>query len=192
MNQEIHPCGIVLAAGASSRMGSPKSLLKLPTGTRLADEQHALLHRAGCNPTKIILGAEASTIVPSLTSPTAINSQWKQGRITSIQCGLNALPESSFYIVLPVDAVGIQQETIETLLRHPSTAAFVRPMYQDNPGHILRVSPEGKELLLKLPQREDVQVNQYMKDQTEFYPCDDAAVINNINAPDEWETWLKS
>ena len=42
------PCGLVLAGGRSSRMGTDKAALLHPDGRPLARRCHDLLHAAGC------------------------------------------------------------------------------------------------------------------------------------------------
>jgi hypothetical protein len=97
--------GLILAAGASSRMGQPKALLEDASGRPLAAVQADLLRDAGCEPAMIVLGAMADRITPRLTGYAfTIHTGWAQGRITSLQAGLRACPVRAGYAVLPVDA----------------------------------------------------------------------------------------
>ena len=87
---------LVLAAGASTRFGSPKQLVRI--------EGRPLLHRAlaaatevGGHAVTVVLGANADQLTPLLKhSPASvvINRQWKEGLASSLRAGIRALPGS--------------------------------------------------------------------------------------------------
>jgi molybdenum cofactor cytidylyltransferase len=84
---------VVLAAGASRRMGTPKQLLKIE-GVSLVRRaaEHAL--DSGCRPVVVVLGANADLIAPELNGLAiniAVNHAWKTGMSSSICCGLETL-----------------------------------------------------------------------------------------------------
>ena len=59
--------GLVLAAGAGSRMGQPKALVRAADGTPWLEQSISLLQSAGCDPVVVVLGAEAdaaATLIP--------------------------------------------------------------------------------------------------------------------------------
>ena len=87
--------GIVLAAGASRRMGSPKALLRGPDGIPLAARQAARLLAGGCEGVAVVLGAEIERIRPELPPglATVENPRWAKGRASSLQAGLGAFPK---------------------------------------------------------------------------------------------------
>ncbi|WP_414582519.1 nucleotidyltransferase family protein [Scytonema sp. PCC 10023] len=84
---------IILAAGASTRMGTPKQLLKY--------KQHSLLRHmveqaiaSVCKPIIVVLGAYAERIRPEIESFNAHiveNLDWSDGMSRSIQVGIEAL-----------------------------------------------------------------------------------------------------
>jgi len=88
---------IILAAGASSRLGSPKQLLLLdgqPLVTRAA--QAALT--AGAWPVVVVLGAHAEKIRPTLARLPVIvveNAAWPEGMAASIRTGITTLGQFS-------------------------------------------------------------------------------------------------
>lgn len=84
---------ILLAAGASKRMGSPKQLLDF-RGQPLV--RHAASAALGsiCSPVAVVLGANAERVAPVLDGVPvriALNPRWAEGMGTSIQAGLDAL-----------------------------------------------------------------------------------------------------
>jgi molybdenum cofactor cytidylyltransferase len=84
---------IILAAGASTRLGQPKQLLLHEGRTLIARTATAALD-AGASPVIIVLGAHAEKIRPALASlPVLIaeNPAWPEGMASSIATGLNTL-----------------------------------------------------------------------------------------------------
>jgi CTP:molybdopterin cytidylyltransferase MocA len=84
---------IVLAAGASRRLGQPKQLVDFK-GESLLARALRTAHEAGAAPVFVILGAHAGAIEPLIHPDDAIlvrNDAWEQGISTSIHAGLRAL-----------------------------------------------------------------------------------------------------
>jgi CTP:molybdopterin cytidylyltransferase MocA len=93
MSSTSTTAGLVLAAGASSRMGYPKALLPTPANVPLAVHQMRLLRAAGCPRVAVVLGAHAESIAKKITDGEVVqHPDWAKGRLTSIQAGLRALP----------------------------------------------------------------------------------------------------
>jgi molybdenum cofactor cytidylyltransferase len=84
---------IVLAAGASRRLGQPKQLLMLDGETLLARSVR-LAGEAGVAPILVVVGARAELIgaaVPPGIATVVMNEDWEQGIASSIHAGVNAL-----------------------------------------------------------------------------------------------------
>ena len=95
MNPSV--AAIVLAAGASRRLGQPKQLLLLG-GETLLERALRLSIEAGAAPVFAVLGAQQQRIlhsVPMRNAIQVINDRWEQGISTSIHAGLEALKESA-------------------------------------------------------------------------------------------------
>lgn len=82
---------IILAAGASRRMGSPKQLLKIDNQT-LIERAIAITQALANQQTVVVLGANAEKIIPFIPSLPAldfiINENWEQGMGTTLKTGL--------------------------------------------------------------------------------------------------------
>jgi molybdenum cofactor cytidylyltransferase len=90
---------IVLAAGASRRLGQPKQLL-VHCGETLIERALRLATQAAASPIFAVLGAHRERIFQTVTMRDAIqviNDRWEQGISTSIHAGLDALDEFSPY-----------------------------------------------------------------------------------------------
>lgn len=184
--------GIVLAAGASRRMGSPKALLRGADGVPLAALQAALLRAGGCAAAAVVLGADTGRIRKELPDDlvTIENPRWAQGRATSIQAGIGAFPAVDGWLLLPVDAVGVKTETIRALLmaavQDPS--AFWRPLYRGEKGHLLWIPREAEEMVMSLPPA--ARVDEWVRPLARTLETDDPAILRNLNTPEEWAALL--
>jgi molybdenum cofactor cytidylyltransferase len=92
----VTSAGIVLAAGASRRMGSPKQLL--PMGGRpLLEAVVAAACASRLDEVVVVLGANAEAIRSAVAwgrARTVVNDEHAQGMSTSLQAGVRALDES--------------------------------------------------------------------------------------------------
>ncbi|MBD2743906.1 nucleotidyltransferase family protein [Coleofasciculus sp. FACHB-1120] len=84
---------IILAAGASTRMGTPKQLL-LYQGRSFLRHTAEIAIASLCQPIVVVLGANAEQIKPEVSElPIQIveNPQWAEGMSSSIRVGIEAL-----------------------------------------------------------------------------------------------------
>jgi CTP:molybdopterin cytidylyltransferase MocA len=88
---------VVLAAGASRRLGQPKQLLMLDGETLLARSVR-LAREAGAAHVIVVVGAQAESIgavVPAASATMVTNEDWEQGIASSIHAGVKALDAAS-------------------------------------------------------------------------------------------------
>lgn len=189
----MRTAGIVLAAGASQRMGRPKALLCGPDGVPLAAQQAEVLRRGGCNWVAVVVGSEADRVRSGLPGglATVENPRWAQGRATSLQTGAGAFPEADGVLFLPVDAVGVKPTTIRALLAAAETnpSHVWRPVHNGVTGHVLWVPRVWVAELQRLP--EDARVDEWAKPLAQELDVDDPAILRNVNTPQDWEELTK-
>lgn len=186
--------GIVLAAGASSRMGQPKALLMTPEGTPLIIDQARRLEQGGVSPVVLVIGHDADAIAPVIRAThhsMMIHRDWMDGRLSSLQAGLRALEPVHGAIILPVDTPGIAATTITALLeRADHTAAdCLRPMHDGLAGHIAWISARTIRDLIDIKPDPSFRLDIWLKAREEHFPVDDPAVIRNINTPAAWRAY---
>lgn len=133
----MKPAGIILSAGESRRMGSPKALLDCGGQTFL--DRLILLFSAFCVPVVIVLGHEAETIRAGLRhsekARIVVNSDYPLGQLTSMQRGLEAVPPAcSGALFTLVDHPAVRAETIRRIL-DTASSSLVIPRYEGRRGH---------------------------------------------------------
>src|SRR5271154_5794289 len=98
MTEAVTTCAaIVLAAGASTRLGQPKQLLRVD-GESLLRRTVRFAIDSGCLPVFVVLGCDATALTPQLGDLAAsaiINDQWQAGMASSLQAGLHAALDTS-------------------------------------------------------------------------------------------------
>lgn len=84
-----HVAGIILAAGSSSRFGSPKQLLPWGAATVLISVVQTALETC-LTPVIVVLGANADLIEPTLPGACVVirNDSWSLGQSTSLRVAL--------------------------------------------------------------------------------------------------------
>jgi CTP:molybdopterin cytidylyltransferase MocA len=135
---------IVLAAGASRRLGQPKQLL-MHGGETLLMRAVRLANQAGATPVLTILGANIEAIRDSVglvpNSIPVINDKWEQGISTSIYAGLKSLnevaPNAPGALILSCDQPRLGADHLRTLIQTflaQSEPTIVASTYSDVVG----------------------------------------------------------
>lgn len=138
--------GIVLAAGASERMGRCKALLPIRGGAAV-DVVVAALREAGVSPVIVVVGKHATDIVAQADLSDAevvVHEDWEAGRTSSIQAGLRSVPEEARAVVLAlVDMPYVEASTVGTLVGAfealPGSQAVI-PIHGNRRGHPIVLS----------------------------------------------------
>ena len=185
---------IILAAGASTRMGSPKALLRIGEKTFL---QHIVdaLTEAGVHDIVIVLGAHAQTIQQDLGwfhRTVVINKQWERGQLSSTITGLHTLSTQNLEAILlcPVDRPLITPTLISGMIKSfkNNRTQIVVPTYSGRRGHPLLVGSslfhELEHLTGQLGVRE--LLSNHRNDVLEF-STDNDGIVQNIDTPEDYE-----
>lgn len=132
--------GIILAAGASSRMGQSKPLLVWRGQPFIAHVARAAL-AAELAPVVVVTGARGDEVRAALTdAPVEMvhNPEWAEGQSTSVRAGLRALPpDTSATIFLLADQPQVPRELLRALVEHylQTRPPIVAPMIDGRRGN---------------------------------------------------------
>jgi molybdenum cofactor cytidylyltransferase len=133
---------VILAAGASTRMGTPKQLLVVD-GQPLVVRAVAAALASEAWPVIVVLGAQADKIRPALSRlPVliAMNSAWAEGLATSIRVGVATLQQFSRQLdgalFALCDQPAFSADTIARLVaaQRDGGRSIVAARYQGKPG----------------------------------------------------------
>lgn len=142
MAKPFHFGAVVLAAGASTRMGEPKQLLRLDGRTLLRRTVDTLLASPAW-PVVVVLGAHFESIRPEVARlPVLIaeNREWTEGLASSIRTGVKVLEEFSLSLeaalLVLCDQPNLSPEAITRLVEahHRTGKSIVAAGYGEHPG----------------------------------------------------------
>ena len=133
--------GLLLAAGAGTRMGKPKALMRDPDGTSWLSRTVAVLREGGCEAVTVVLGAGADDAAPLLRDTGAavvVAEDWSEGMGASLRAGLRALAGSDAVaaVVMLVDLPDVTAEVVRHVAaRVTGPGQLARASYAGRPGH---------------------------------------------------------
>lgn len=109
--------GLILAAGASTRLGHPKQLVLL-NGETLLDRSIRVARQAGCAPIVVVVGAYEDLIRREcqLEDLSVIsNPDWAQGMGTSLSRGAQAFDDVAGILVMTCDMPTVSPDHLRAL-----------------------------------------------------------------------------
>ena len=196
---------VILSAGESSRMGSPKALVPFRGRTFL---EHLLAaveaNRISQNPTessaairgigltRVVLGAHVQEITGKLSLDPAdvvVNSDWKQGQLSSIQAAIRSLPEKQtdgillFLVDHPLVSAAVVGEIITQF--YETGRPIVLPKFRGKRGHPVIFARRLYDELLAAPADQGARavVWAHAPEVLEV-PTEDEGVVLNLNDPE--------
>ncbi len=129
--------GIVLAAGAGSRLGRPKALMRTADGEPWVARAVRLLQAAGCDHVLVVLGAsaeQASTLVPP-ESDIFVVENWADGMGESLRQALATALGDAALITL-VDLPDLPSEVARRILSGiVDDSTLTQAVFDGRPGH---------------------------------------------------------
>ncbi len=132
--------GLMLAAGSSSRMGSPKQLLPWGKST-LIEHCISVAKQSKLDSLLVVLGAQAAAIkdsIQSLDVDIAVNDDWASGMASTITTGLDWLSSSDKLdgiLIMLADQPFIRKEDFDTMINaFDSRDRIIASRYKDHLG----------------------------------------------------------
>ena len=181
---------LVLAAGAGSRLGRPKALVRIG-GELLVERAVRVARDAGCAPVVVVLGADAADVVTQADLQDAlvlVNDAWPEGMGASLRVGLRALAEISAEaaVVLLVDQPRISADIVRRVAQAPASPA-VAASYAGRPGNPVRLHAAVWDDVCASAVG-DVGARAWMRTHpgdVDLVACDDLGSDDDIDTPDD-------
>lgn len=183
----------VLAAGESSRMGSPKPLLEIDGETFIA-RVLSTLRSARIGTIKVVLGHDAGRIMREarLSSDEVVfNPDYRRGQLSSLIAAIEALQGAAVdgLLVCLVDHPLISQRTVDSLIEsfYSSGKLIIIPTYRGRRGHPVLFSSELFPELRFAPLSEGARyVVRKNRDHVLELEVDDQGILVDIDTPEDY------
>lgn len=194
--------GVVLAAGASSRMGTPKASLPLDgRGETFLSRIVRTLLAAGVPDIVVVAGAHVDAVRDAWRQQdrrvrVVRNDDWESGQLSSLLTAMAApshVPIEAALVAL-VDMPLVRQATVEQLLRvwRAQRAPIVRPARADEHGHpVIFDAAIFDELRRADPALGAKPVVRAHADEILNVPIDDPGAYRDIDTPEDYARLMR-
>lgn len=179
---------MILAAGASRRMGSPKALLEAG-GETFLDRMIGLV-QPFCTQVIVVLAHDADRIRAGVRRPAdfVVNPEPERGQLSSLQCGLRAVhPGMDAVFYTPVDFPSIRAETVKALTTAfvPGVAA-IAPQHDGRHGHPVLLSAAVIPMFLA----PDATTARDVLHTTavQYIDVNDPGILRDVDTPEDYRT----
>lgn len=131
---------VILAAGESRRMGQPKLLLPFGKKTIIETVVDEVVS-SKVNNTLVVLGSEREKVekkIKDFPVQVAFNPDFQSGMLSSVLCGLKALPDETRAVVVVLgDQPSVSKQTIDRIIDEyqKTDKGIVLPVYKKERGH---------------------------------------------------------
>ncbi|MGB3439613.1 MAG: nucleotidyltransferase family protein [Actinophytocola sp.] len=181
--------GLLLAAGAGTRYGMPKALVR-HQGRLFVEHAADVLHAGGCAPVVVVLGALAEDVrgTAELSGSSLVdNPDWASGMGSSLRAGLAALAatDCESVLVLPVDTPGITAGAVRRFVALSSPAALARATYDDVPGHPVLIGRDRWAAVSELATGDEGARPYLARHRVAAVPCQDVAHGADVDRPED-------
>lgn len=193
-------CGLVVAAGESTRMGGfPKPLLYIDQ-IPFVEKICAVQRQANVADTVVVLGyehEEVSKRVDLAGADVVLNREYRRGMLSSIQAGVRHIHTDNFdgLLLWPVDypvvTPRIVRQIVDAFREHPRTDLVV-PTVQGDRGHPALFAASTFDPLLEAPHDQGAKAVVYADD-TDVTEVEvgDRRIHIDIDTPEEYWSAVK-
>lgn len=189
----MRPAGIILAAGLSSRMGRDKATLPYRGSTFLNHLIGLLAPRV--KRLVVVLGHNAELIRPTIDAQfpvtVAVNPNFQQGMLSSLQTGIRALPagtEAALFTL--VDLPAVCGGTVERLLAvfESGLQLLTIPRCEGRRGHPVIARRTVLDEIAALPPGGSAKaVIHAHRPETAFVDVDDEGIFRDVDMPEDYD-----
>ena len=192
MEANLNIGALILAAGESSRMKSPKPLMKFDAKQRFIDKIINEFTIFGIKKIVVVINKNLDNeINPSAGIVKVINENPERGRFSSVRLGLEFLRNFDFCFLHNADNPFITVETLNLLLEKRIDTGYVYPAYNDKGGHPVLLSKTVIESALA-EESVDIDFRKFLiKFESFAVEVNDKFVTANINDIEDYNKHFK-
>jgi len=109
---------IIVAAGASTRLGQPKQLVKI-NGESLLQRAIRCVQQAGASPVFVVLGSDRELIRNAIdfgAVSIVVSENWEEGMASSIRAGVQAAAGSEGLLLMTCDQPRVTAEHVRAMI----------------------------------------------------------------------------
>jgi molybdenum cofactor cytidylyltransferase len=183
---------IILAAGESKRMGSPKMLLPFKETTIIESVITNVLSSETDN-ILVVLGAYYDAVkarIINMPVKHCYNEYYKQGMLSSVKCGLRNLPLGiEAVLIFQGDQPMIGPEAINSVIKgfRSSHKGIVIPVHNERRGHPLLVDKKYRDEIEKLDSNDGLRsLSSLFSEDVLEIAIDDPGILRDIDTQDEY------
>jgi molybdenum cofactor cytidylyltransferase len=183
---------VILAAGASVRMGSMKMLLPFQ-GLTMIEKVIGNVLASGVKNILVVTGSgeeDIVRIIGKLPVERCFNESWKDGMLASVQCGIKALPEDCEAVLVCLgDQPMIDTATVRELIDAYSNSdrEIIIPVFRKKRGHPLLIGKKYFSEIGKLDPDKGLRMlaHEFPDDVLEV-ETDNQGILKDIDTPEDY------
>lgn len=189
---------MILAAGESKRMGKPKLLLPFGEKTMIETVIDRVI-QSKVEKILVVLGSNWKKIekkIGNLPLEIAINPDFKEGMLSSVQHGFHELPEDARAVLVFLgDQPSIPSEVIDSVIDafRKTGKGIVLPVYKGERGHPVLIDMKYRHEVENL--NPEVGLRELVYGQTDDIlevEVDDAGILRDINDIEDYTKEIKN
>ncbi len=186
-------CAIILAAGESKRMGSPKMLLDFG-GYTMIETVIRNVRASSVDDIIVVLGAyrdEIQKIVDKTGTKSCYNDRYKDGMLSSVQCGFRNIPEGTIAVMVfqgdqPFITSGVSDAVISEFKK--AGKGIIMPVYNGKRGHPLLISRKYFDEVGKLDHQRGLRsLSDIFSEDVEEVSVKEAGILRDFDTFDQYK-----
>lgn len=189
---------MILAAGESKRMGKPKLLLPFGEKTMIETVIDKVI-QSNVERILVVLGSNRKKIekkIGNLPLEIAVNPDFKEGMLSSVQRGLEVLPEEAQAVLIFLgDQPSIPSEVIDSVIDafRKTGKGIVLPVYKGERGHPVLLDMKYRREVKNLNPEVGLRELVYGRPEDILeVEVDDAGILRDINDIEDYTREIKN
>ena len=189
---------VILAAGRSLRMGSPKPFLLWKSNITFLEKIITEYIKFGCYRIILVVNEDTYKIIQNkdfllMKEVTIVqNNEPDFGRFFSLKIGLIQIPYSDFVFVQDIDNPFVSFQLLKTIFKYRNNESYAVPTYLGKGGHPVMIN---RQIINHIINSDSNVLN--LKDVLNTFTrlnvtVDDKTVLYNINTPEDYQRIIQN